>query len=63
MRQHTSVETVLQQGHNQLDRGQYQAAFINFQKAALLQPQNLQVVLIFTTLSQQQIANLTDNWE
>ncbi|MCC5667881.1 tetratricopeptide repeat protein [Nostoc sp. CHAB 5784] len=38
-----SVASLLEQGHNQLDRGEYQAALQIFQQAAVLEPQNPQV--------------------
>ncbi|WP_375514155.1 hypothetical protein [uncultured Nostoc sp.] len=39
-----SVASLLEQGHNQLDRGEYQAALQIFQQAAVLEPQNPQVL-------------------
>jgi CHAT domain-containing protein/tetratricopeptide (TPR) repeat protein len=44
MMQNASVETWLQQGHDQLDRGQYEVALETFQQAAALEPQNPQVL-------------------
>ncbi|MBW4625909.1 MAG: tetratricopeptide repeat protein [Brasilonema octagenarum HA4186-MV1] len=38
-----SVASLLEQGHNQLDRGEYQAALQIFQQAAVLEPQNPQI--------------------
>ena len=35
-----SVASLLEQGHNQLDRGEYQAALQIFQQAAVLEPEN-----------------------
>jgi tetratricopeptide (TPR) repeat protein len=40
----SSVETLLQQGHNLLDRGQEKAALEIFQQAATLEPQNHKVL-------------------
>ncbi len=44
MTQNASVQTLLEQGHEQLDRGKYQAALETFQQAAILEPQNPQVL-------------------
>jgi len=44
MTQNASVQTLLEQGHEQLDRGKYQAALEIFQLAAALEPQNPQVL-------------------
>ncbi|AFZ23068.1 hypothetical protein Cylst_0741 [Cylindrospermum stagnale PCC 7417] len=38
-----NLETLLQQGNDQLDRGNYQAAFATFQQAVTLEPPNPQV--------------------
>jgi hypothetical protein len=44
MTQSSSVETLLEQGHNLLDRVQEQAALEIFQQAATLEPQNHRVL-------------------
>ena len=44
MSQNASIQTLLEQGHEQLDRGKYQAALETFQQAAILEPQNPQVL-------------------
>src|SRR4028119_2512542 len=44
MSQNASIQTLLEQGHEQLDRGKYQAALETFQQAAILEPQNLRVL-------------------
>jgi tetratricopeptide (TPR) repeat protein len=44
MMQSESVEDLLEQGHDQLDRGQYQTGLEVFQQAAELEPRNPQVL-------------------
>jgi len=44
MSQNASVQTLLEQGHQQLDRGKCQVALETFQQAAILEPQNPQVL-------------------
>jgi|694.fasta_scaffold26920_4 tetratricopeptide (TPR) repeat protein/CHAT domain-containing protein len=44
MTQNPCVQTLLEQGHEQLDRGKYQAALETFQQAAILEPQTSQVL-------------------
>jgi CHAT domain-containing protein/tetratricopeptide (TPR) repeat protein len=44
MAENSSVETLLEQGHNLLDRGQEKAALEIFQQAATLEPQNHKVL-------------------
>jgi len=39
-----SAATLLQQGHDELDRGQYKLALATFQEAATLEPQNHQIL-------------------
>ncbi|MDZ8227823.1 MULTISPECIES: tetratricopeptide repeat protein [unclassified Nostoc] len=39
-----SVASLLEQGHNQLDWGEYQAALQIFQQAAVLEPENPQII-------------------
>jgi CHAT domain-containing protein/tetratricopeptide (TPR) repeat protein len=44
MTQNANVEILLQQGHEQLEQGQYEAAIETYQQAAQLEPQNSQVL-------------------
>jgi tetratricopeptide (TPR) repeat protein len=44
MTPNANAQVLLEQGHDQLDRGNYQAAFEIFHQAALLEPQNPQVL-------------------
>ncbi|MEG4367467.1 MULTISPECIES: tetratricopeptide repeat protein [unclassified Microcoleus] len=44
MTQNASVQTLLEQGYEELDRGKYQATLETFQQAAILEPQNPQVL-------------------
>jgi len=44
MNTNLSSATLLQQGHDQLDRGQYKLALATFQEAAALEPQNHQIL-------------------
>jgi tetratricopeptide (TPR) repeat protein len=44
MSHNASVQTLLELGQEQLDRGKYQAALETFQQAAILEPQNPQVL-------------------
>ena len=44
MTQEDKVEFLLQQGHEQLDIGQYSAALATFQQAAAREPDNPQVL-------------------
>jgi len=58
MTQNVSLEALLQQGHEQLEQGQYEAAIPTFQQAAKPEPQNLQALcglgLAFYRLEQYQ---------
>jgi Flp pilus assembly protein TadD len=41
-----NLQTLLDEGHNELDRGNYTAALATFHKAAALEPQNPQVLYV-----------------